>query len=208
MEFKKCSICLIEQPISNYGIFYNTKKIKSYCKNCNKIKRKNNDEKYKENNQEKIIKTLKKYRENNQEKLKLKDKEYRENNKEKIKIKNKNWRNKEHQPIYYLKNNISKGIAKTIKRNGYTKISRTHEILGCNFEEFKNYLESKFEPWMNWDNYGNPKDGIIELNKSWDVDHIIPLVTAKTEDDIVKLNHYTNLQPLCSYINRFIKRDN
>ena len=25
--------------------------------------------------------------------------------------------------------------------------------------------------------------------------------------DIYKLNHYTNLQPLCSYTNRYIKKD-
>jgi hypothetical protein len=45
----------------------------------------------------------------------------------------------------------------------------------------------------------NPKDGIFELNKSWDIDHIIPISSAKTKEDIIRLNHYTNLQPLCSY---------
>jgi hypothetical protein len=30
---------------------------------------------------------------------------------------------------------------------------------------------------------------------------------SNTEEDVFKLNHYTNLQPLCSYINRNIKRD-
>ena len=65
-----------------------------------------------------------------------------------------------------------------------------------------------FEPWMNWGNHGNPKDGVIEPNKTWDIDHIIPLSSAKTEDDIIKLNHYTNLRPLCSYNNRFIKKNN
>ena len=55
--------------------------------------------------------------------------------------------------------------------------------------------------WKNWGKYdGNEKSG-------WDIDHIIPISSAKTEDDILKLNHYTNLQPLCSYINRYIKRD-
>jgi len=29
-----------------------------------------------------------------------------------------------------------------------------------------------------------------------------------TEEDVIKLNHYTNLQPLCSKINRDIKRGN
>ena len=61
---------------------------------------------------------------------------------------------------------------------------------------------------MDWLNYGNPDDGILELNKTWDIDHIIPLSTDKTKEDIIRLNHYTNLQPLCSYTNRFIKRDN
>ena len=40
-----------------------------------------------------------------------------------------------------------------------------------------------------------------------DIDHIIPISTAKTEEEIIKLNHYSNLQPLCSYTNRVIKRD-
>jgi hypothetical protein len=38
---------------------------------------------------------------------------------------------------------------------------------------------------MCWDNQGK-----------WHIDHIIPLSSGKTEDDIIKLCHYTNLQPL------------
>ena len=41
-----------------------------------------------------------------------------------------------------------------------------------------------------------------------DIDHIIPLSSAKTEEDIIRLNHYTTLQPLCSYTNRYIKKNN
>lgn len=59
---------------------------------------------------------------------------------------------------------------------------------------------------MTWDNYGNPKDGFYEIEKTWDLDHIIPLRTAVDENEIIKLNHFTNLQPLCSYNNRFIKK--
>lgn len=46
------------------------------------------------------------------------------------------------------------------------------------------------------------------MNKSWDIDHIIPIDSAINEVDIIRLNHYTNLQPLCSYMNRYIKRNN
>ena len=42
----------------------------------------------------------------------------------------------------------------------------------------------------------------------WDIDHIEPLANATCEEDIIRLNHYTNLRPLCSKVNRDIKRDN
>jgi hypothetical protein len=81
---------------------------------------------------------------------------------------------------------------------------KTYEILGCTYEEFKNHIELKFEPWMDWDNHGLYNG---EKCFGWDLDHIIPLSSAKTEEDVISLNHYSNLQPLCSYVNRVIKRD-
>lgn len=55
---------------------------------------------------------------------------------------------------------------------------------------------------MTWENHGKYNG---ELNYGWDIDHKIPLSSAKTEDEIYKLNHFSNLQPLCSKINRDIK---
>lgn len=55
---------------------------------------------------------------------------------------------------------------------------------------------------MNWENRGLYNG---ELNYGWDLDHIIPLSNVSCEEDIIRLNHYTNLQPLCSYTNRHIK---
>jgi hypothetical protein len=60
---------------------------------------------------------------------------------------------------------------------------------------------------MSWENYGNWNGSAKEINISWDIDHIIPLATAISLEDVIRLNHYTNLQPLCSYTNRYIKRD-
>lgn len=137
-------------------------------------------------------------------------KEWRKNNKDHINQRNKNYikKRKETDPLFKLKCNIKRVINSSIKNKGYTKESRTHEILGCSYEDFKIHLESKFESWMNWDNYGNPKDGLYEPNKTWDIDHIKPISSFNTEKELLELNHYTNLQPLCSYQNRWIKSDN
>ncbi len=76
-------------------------------------------------------------------------------------------------------------------------------ILGCEIIDFKQHLENQFEPWMTWDNYGLYNG---ELNYGWDVDHIIPMRDADTIERAYELNHYTNLQPLDSKLNRDIKR--
>ena len=90
-------------------------------------------------------------------------------------------------------------------RNGSTKTSKTTQILGCSFDEFREHIQSQWLPWMNWDNRGKYNG---EYNHGWDLDHIIPISEANTEEELVKLNHYTNFQPLCSKINRDIKKDN
>ena len=147
-------------------------------------------------------------------KHRLRVKKYRDENPDKVKtqyINNKEnrrlWYNNKRltDPTFRLSTNIRSLIRICIKKRGYTKKSRTFEILGCSFEEFKLYLESKFEPWMNWDNYGLYNG---ELNYGWDIDHIIPVIAAMDEEGVINLNHYTNLQPLCSKINRDIKRAN
>ena len=121
---------------------------------------------------------------------------------------NRNSKEKERRlidPLYKLKINLRNLIGNSLRVKNYIKISKTQEILGCTYEEFMIHLESKFESWMSWDNRGlyNGK-----LNYGWDIDHIKPLASATCEADIIKLNHYTNLKPLCSYTNRYIKKDN
>lgn len=190
----------------------NKEKIKTQRKeyrdeNKDKIKEYHNA--YKEHNIEKINEQRKEYRKENSIKIKNYNKYYHNNNKEKInQTRRKYLIIKNNDDVFKLKNTIRLSILKSFNGNGYTKKSRTQEILGCTFEEFKIHIESQFEDWMNWDNRGNPKDGILEPNKTWDIDHIIPTCTAKTEEDMVKLNHFTNLRPLCSYTNRVIKRGN
>jgi hypothetical protein len=162
------------------------------------------------NNREAISERKRKYYLENAEKLRENRKTYYLNNKERVNkqsVKRCNER-KLCDSTYKLKANIRGLINSTIKLSGCRKNSKTEKILGCTFEEFKMYLESNFEPWMNWTNHGNWNGEPNEIGMAWDIDHIIPISKAINEDDVIKLNHYTNFQPLCSYTNRHIKRNN
>ena len=98
-------------------------------------------------------------------------------------------------------------INNALRKKNYTKKSKTQEILGCTYKELKIHIENQFDVWMNWDNYGNINGNhATKINQRWQIDHQIPLSSAKTEEELIKLNHYTNLQPLCSYTNMFIKK--
>jgi hypothetical protein len=226
---KTCSRCKLNKLIVDFGRRKDSKDgYHGVCKECrNKstkkwresdvyknrvyteddiINEKNRRRKYYIDNKEDVLKKSKEYRNNNKDKYKEYKKNYYNINREKLieyscnyhlnKIKNDN--------IYKFQCNIKCLINNSIKYKGYKKVSRTNEILCCSISEFKLYIESKFESWMTWDNHGLYNG---ELNYGWDIDHIIPTSSAETEEEIIKLNHYTNLQPLCGYINRNIKRN-
>ena len=127
-------------------------------------------------NQEKIKDYMKiynlKYYKENQEKIYIKTKNYQKNKKQK-------------DPIFKLRCNIKNLIYISIKKQGYSKKSKTFEILGCSYEDFKKHLERQFKKGMTWNNQGE-----------WHLDHIYPVSLAKDEHEVIKLNHYTNFQPL------------
>jgi hypothetical protein len=88
-------------------------------------------------------------------------------------------------PKYKLKHNIRRLILSSFTNKGYSKKSHTNKILGIDYEGFYRHIENQFVNGMSWENKG-----------LWELDHKVPLSLGKTEEDIFKLNHYTNLQPL------------
>lgn len=217
---KTCKKCNLEK---DYTEFYKERKSKdgyrSNCKSCMLLYQSSVNREYRRN----ICK--KSYNKNSDSK-----KSYYQLNREKIKKDrlSRYYQNKdserEYSRDYYVKNrskinryrsdyekhrlesdNIYKCIRVvrslifiSIYNNGYTKNSKSSEILGCSYEEFKEHIESKFEDWMSWDNHGKYTGNYSE---TWHLDHIIPISSAKNESDVIRLNHYTNFQPLCSKIN-------
>lgn len=71
------------------------------------------------------------------------------------------------------------------ERKGYKKSGSAERLLGCSWEELKSHIESKFLPGMSWEN-----------RHEWHVDHIIPLASAKSPEEIEQLCKWHNLQPL------------
>jgi len=225
--YKTCSRCNITKAIE---FFAKRKKSKDgyygVCRDCRNDDVKKSKSKKVYSMEEILLEKERKklYYINNKDRILLKSKEYRDNNKESARIyKNKYYyENREklieysckyhtnrikNDELYKFKCSISNLIKNSLKYKGYKKNSKTEEILGLNILEFFKYIESKFEPWMTWENYGNFDGNIGKFyNHSWTIDHIIPVHTAKNEEEILKLNHYTNLQPLCGKINMYIKR--
>lgn len=199
----------------------NAEKRKYYKDNKEELKEKHKE--YKEKNRSNYLSYQKQYRENNKEKIKTLQQQYYKSNSEKVKLKSKQYREnnldsrneyckkynilrRKTDDLFKLKSTIRSLLYRCFKQKSYIKNDRAEQILGCSFENFKQHIESKWEPWMTWENYGKYKKNTY--NVGWDIDHIIPTSSAKTEEDLYNLNHYTNLQPLCSKVNRDEKKNN
>jgi hypothetical protein len=61
----------------------------------------------------------------------------------------------------------------------------SERILGCPFSFLIKYIEARFADGMSWEN-----------RSKWHIDHIVPLSSAKTKKQLIKLNHYSNLRPI------------
>lgn len=130
------------------------------------------------------------------------NKEYYRNNMKSQKERVKVWKRARRlsDPLY-LKIELIRNHSR-ISLGGYKNGSKIHNILGISYQEFRKHIEKQFESWMTWDNHFIYNG---ELNYGWQLDHIIPLSSAKNEEELIKLSHYTNLQPICGYTNMHLK---
>jgi hypothetical protein len=200
MEKKICTKCNEEKEFCEfYKCSKNPNIYRSQCKKCMNSKSNN----YYLNNKEKIKEQTKIYIHKNSEKIKKRRKIYVENNPNLF----KEWykKNKEHRnnyiknynlnPLNKLKNSLRSRINELMNKK-YNN-PKTIDLLGCDYQFFICYIESKFINGMSWDNYGY---------YGWHLDHIIPLSLAQTKEELYQLFHYTNLQPLWAKDN--LKKNN
>ena len=180
---KVCTKCKEEKKLTEFDKDKDKKDGLTYrCKSCRKKYRQANKEYFKEYyqaNKEKV----KEYRQANKERVK----EYYQANKERInEITKKYKRNRiKTDPLFKMCCNLRTRTSQAFKSKYWKKNNTTKDLLGCTFEVAKQHIERQFTKGMNWDNYGE-----------WHIDHIIPLASAKNEQEMCNLCHYTNLQPL------------
>lgn len=181
-----------------------------------KLKEKAYQTAYRKANKEKIELKRKEYQQVNKDKIKLqqklkytkhkkkilkKCKVYREFNKNKIKEYQHNYRPRANARLkerlksdihLRLKVRLRKRLRQALHHN-YKSGSAVAD-LGCDIEELKTYLESKFQPDMSWNNYGL---------YGWHIDHIKPLSSfdLTNREQWLEACNYTNLQPLWAHDN-------
>lgn len=181
---KICSSCKVEKSLCNFS---NSKNgylgVQSYCKDCAKAKKK---EYYLRNSEKEKEYAKNWYRENKTRSINI-SRKYQKENSDRIR-RNKRRRAKERRkedPRYRAERRVRHRVWKAINRFGAKKKSSTFNIVGCSQWYLFKHIEDQFLEGMSWDNYGE-----------WHIDHIVPLASAEKEDDIIRLCHYTNLQPL------------
>jgi hypothetical protein len=186
---KKCKKCNIEKPLTD---FCNRKGEEDgkhrYCKPCLN----QNFKTYYHTSGRKESDYYKTYRDQNKEYFN----QYCNNHYHTKKELYREWnKNQYHTDISFrIKHVTSARINEALKTYQTLKRNRTIEYLGCNMDEYTQYLEYQFTSEMNWDNYG----------EYWEIDHIKPVDSfdLNNEENLYKCFHYLNTQPLEKTKNR------
>ena len=187
-----CTKCKIEKQVTD---FYKDQRrktgLQANCKKCFNERTVKYNREFRKNNRELVRAWGRKNSKNDYYRRKdaivIYSKEYYEKNKDQLNKKKVEYTRKKRKtdPLYRTRCLLGSRTLKALKGVGFQKSNTTEEMLGCSYENFLQHLESLFSEGMNWQNQGK-----------WHIDHIIPLSSAKNEEELIKLCHYTNTQPL------------
>lgn len=152
------------------------------CVECNAMRSRQKKEWYQANRDRVLERVKSHYEANRDEKIEYACRYQRENLSKIVKARSERAKI---DTVYALKERVRGLIKECIKKSGSEKASRTSEILGCSTLEFKDHIEKQFTVGMGWHNMGE-----------WHIDHILPISLAMTDQDVIDLNHFTNLRPM------------
>lgn len=178
---KVCKKCQLIKPLTDYYSYKSSKdRLRYNCKSCCKfeqnMRRKNDKTRHNQYS--------KKYVSNNREFIREIQRKYFKKRYDK-------------DPMFKLIKILRTRLAAKFKVKNWLKNISLNQYIGCSQNELKLHIESQFQPGMEWENH---------TLHGWHIDHIIPLSSAKNEEELYKLCHYTNLQPLWAIDN--LKKSN
>jgi len=166
---KVCLCCNVLKPVSGFNRNPRHKTgLTIYCNDCRSIK---NAKRYQKNTELIKAQTIEYYR-RNKSKVTKRNLEYQ---KQKVKT----------DPFYNLSRRLRNRLWYALKNTTWKKNTNFSEYIGCDRDTLVSHIESQFVEGMTWDN-----------RSEWHVDHKIPLISAKSEEELYKLCHYTNLCPM------------
>lgn len=92
---------------------------------------------------------------------------------------------RKNDPVLAMQARLSRLHRHALAQVNAIKTSPTFSQLGYTVEEFVTHIERQFTKGMTWGN----------MNE-WQIDHIIPISTAQSVEDVVALNQLSNLRPM------------
>ena len=175
MNLKRCTKCKNEKSIEDD--FYRHNKYKDGYRSVCKLCFKQCKAEYQKSNKDKQKQYTSDYYKNNSEKVRKATRKSYEKYKE---LHGKNyWTNRNNRdPLFKLLGNIRARTRGIFARKGLYNSSKLKQYIGCTDQFLFKHIESKFQPGMTWENHGE-----------WHIDHIIPLSSAKTSEELNKLSH-------------------
>jgi hypothetical protein len=152
-------------------------------------RKKEKDKRYRDSHKAEVRAGIRAWTEKNKERDRQQRRQYYQDNRERLLkdiYRRKEERRKE-DALFDLKCRVRHTISEAFRRADAKKCKRTAEILGCSVEFLREHLNSTF--FRLYGRYPEP-------NESVHIDHILPVSAAETVEDVLRLNHYTNLQLL------------
>lgn len=216
-DSKKCSVCGEVKPISEYFTSQGSTK----CKPCFTAYARQWRVKHPEKSREIARLAARRARLANPEAVRARERRGREGRRDQINAAHREWRrknkaewrrkrkareakNKERMrewarqyqrrrlatnPQYKMAHALRTRLGKVLRLARAEKMASAVRDMGCTLAELQSHIESLWLPGMSWDNYGV---------HGWHIDHKTPLASVDLNDreQVLKVIHYTNLQPM------------
>jgi len=206
---KICTKCNLGKDESEFVFRNDSQKYKNECKKCKreydkkrnarpevKEKKKLYDKQYYNDNIEYKKESFKIYKEENKEAIRDCNIRYRSLPEVKEKINKRERDKRKENPCYRIRCVVSSCVLRAVKENGGIKKGSILKYFPYTIKQLKQHIESLWESWMNWDNYGRANI----KKRTWNIDHIIPqsllLYDSMDHPNFQKCWALSNLRPL------------